>query len=286
MKPLCIYHGNCADGFGAAWVFKRYADREHDFHAGVYQEAPPDVAGRDVYLVDFSYKREVVEQMCERATRVVLIDHHKTAIEDLRSLIEARRIEALVNLEKSGATLAWEWFHGHNEHDMPQLLRHIEDRDLWRFALSGTREIQANVFSFPYDFEVWDSLMASPIDELIAEGRAIERKHFKDVNELLGVTARQMTIGGYVVPVANLPYTLVSDAAHKLAQGKPFAACYWDTPRGRVFGLRSTSDGVDVSEIAKQYGGGGHAHASGFTVSYEKAREFELAEMFGSDDDE
>lgn len=277
MKPLCIYHGNCADGFGAAWVFKRYADREHDFHAGVYQQVPPDVAGRDVYLVDFSYKREVVEQMCERATRVVLIDHHKTAIDDLRPLIEARRIEALVNLEKSGATLAWEWFHGHNERDMPQLLRHIEDRDLWRFALSGTREIQANVFSFPYDFEVWDSLMARPVEELIAEGRAIERKHFKDVNELLGVTARQMTIGGYIVPVANLPYTLVSDAAHKLAQGKPFAACYWDTPRGRVFGLRSTNDGVDVSEIAKQYGGGGHAHASGFTVSYEKAREFELA---------
>ncbi len=277
MTPLCIYHGNCADGFGAAWVFKRYADREHDFHAGVYQQVPPDVAGRDVYLVDFSYKREVVEQMCERATRVVLIDHHKTAIDDLRPLIEARRIEALVNLEKSGATLAWEWFHGHNERDMPQLLRHIEDRDLWRFALSGTREIQANVFSFPYDFEVWDSLMARPVEELIAEGRAIERKHFKDVNELLGVTARQMTIGGYIVPVANLPYTLVSDAAHKLAQGKPFAACYWDTPRGRVFGLRSTNDGVDVSEIAKQYGGGGHAHASGFTVSYEKAREFELA---------
>lgn len=276
MKPLCIYHGNCADGFGAAWVFKRYADREHDFHAGVYQQPPPDVAGRDVYLVDFSYKREVVEQMCERATRVVLIDHHKTAIDDLRPLIEAGRIEALVNLEKSGATLAWEWFHGHKERDMPKLLRHIEDRDLWRFALSGTREIHASVFSFPYTFEVWDSLMATPVEELIAEGRAIERKHLKDVNELLGVTARQMAIGGYVVPVANLPYTLVSDAAHKLAQGKPFAACYWDTPHGRVFGLRSTNDGVDVSEIAKQYGGGGHVHASGFTVSYEKAREFEL----------
>lgn len=45
-KPLCIYHGNCADGFGAAWVFKNYADREHDFHAGVYQAPPPDCADR------------------------------------------------------------------------------------------------------------------------------------------------------------------------------------------------------------------------------------------------
>lgn len=202
MKPICIYHGNCADGFGAAWVFKRWADREHDFHAGVYQNPPPDVEGRDVYLVDFSYKRAVVEEICEKATRVVLIDHHKTAIEDLKPLIESRRIEALVNLDKSGATLAWEWFHGHNERDMPQLLRHIEDRDLWRFALVGTREIQANVFSHPYDFDVWDGLMERPVEELLAEGQAIERKHFKDIGELLGVVTRRMVIGGHNVPIA------------------------------------------------------------------------------------
>lgn len=278
MKPICIYHGNCADGFGAAWVFKRWADREHDFHAGVYQNPPPDVEGRDVYLVDFSYKRAVVEEICEKATRVVLIDHHKTAIEDLKPLLESRRIEALVNLEKSGATLAWQWFHGNNEREMPQLLRHIEDRDLWRFALAGTREIQANVFSHPYDFEVWDRLMERPVEELIAEGKAIERKHFKDIHELLGVVTRKMAIGGYVVPIANLPYTLTSDAGHALCTpGTPFAGCYWDTPEGRVFSLRSTDNGVDVSEIAKQYGGGGHRNASGFRVSYEAARAFEVA---------
>lgn len=274
-RPLCIYHGNCADGFGAAWVFSRHADRGHDFHAGVYQNALPDVEGRDVYLVDFSYKRAVVEEICEKATRVVLIDHHKTAIEDLQPLIESKRIEALVNLEKSGATLAWEWFHGHTE--PPQLLKHIEDRDLWRFALTGTREIQANVFSHPYDFAVWDDLMERPVEDLIAEGRAIERKHFKDIGELLGVCTRRMVIGGHNVPIANLPYTLTSDAGHQLAaKGEPFAGCYWDTPGGRVFSLRSTDDGLDVSEIAKQYGGGGHRNASGFRVSYEAARNFEV----------
>lgn len=277
-KPLCIYHGNCADGFGAAWVFSRWGGLDYDFHAGVYQNPPPDVEGRDVYLVDFSYKLSVVEEIREKATRVVLIDHHKTAIEDLAPLIESHRIEALVNLGKSGATLAWEWFHGFSTADMPQLLRHIEDRDLWRFALNGTREIQANVFSHPYDFELWDRLMEQPVESLIAEGRAIERKHFKDIGELLGVVTRRMVIGGHNVPIANLPYTLTSDAGHQLAaKGEPFAGCYWDTPEGRVFSLRSTEAGLDVSEIAKQYGGGGHRNASGFRVSYEKAREFELA---------
>lgn len=267
MKPICIYHGNCADGFGAAWVFKRYSGQEFDFYPGVYQDAPPDVAGRGVYLVDFSYKRAVVEQMLEQANRVTLIDHHKTALDDLKPLIESNVIESHVSLNHSGAVLAWEWIHG-DTLNMPQLLRHIEDRDLWRFTLERTREIQANVFSYPYDFEVWDELMKSDPQKLADEGAAIERKHFKDIAELVKVVTREFTIGGYPVPVANLPYTLTSDAGHALAKGKPFAGCYWDTPDGRVFSLRSTDEGLDVSEIAKQYGGGGHRNASGFRVPY------------------
>ena len=269
MKPLCIYHGNCADGFGAAWVFKNYADREFDFHAGVYQDAPPDCTGRDVYLVDFSYKRAVVEEILKGATRVVLIDHHKSALEDLAPLIESKRIEALTSLEHSGAVLAWQWFHG-NFVDPPQLLKHIEDRDLWRFLLPNTREIQANVFSYPYDFDVWEKLVNSDMAELAKEGAAIERKHFKDIAELVKVCRREMMIGGIVVPVASLPYTLTSDAGHLMAtehQSK-IGACYWDTPQGRNFSLRSTDDGPYVSESANQYGGGGHAHASGFRVPY------------------
>ena len=266
MKPLCIYHGNCADGFGAAWVFKRYADREFDFHAGVYQNDPPDVTGRDVYLVDFSYKRPVVERMREQATRLVLIDHHKTALDDLAPLIEAKQIESMVSLENSGAMLAWRWFNGHNDDEMPRLLRHIEDRDLWRFALHRTREIQACVFSHPYDFAVWDELMQTDPQKLAEEGAAIERKHHKDIAELVKVCQRRMRIGGYEVWAASLPYTLTSDAGHLMAMGEPFAACYWDTADGRVFSLRSQDDGLDVSEIAKQFGGGGHAHAAGFRV--------------------
>ena len=117
--------------------------------------------------------------------------------------------------------------------------------------------------------------MNATLDTQATEGSAIERKHFKDINELIGVVTRPMLIGSYEVPVANLPYTLTSDAGHKLAAGKPFAACYWDTPKGRVFSLRSTDEGMDVSEIAKLYGGGGHRNAAGFTVSFETARSFE-----------
>lgn len=277
-RPLVIYHGNCADGFSAAWCFWRKYGTNADYHAGVYQQDPPDVTGRDVYLVDFSYKRAVVEQMLAKANSVTLIDHHKTAIDDLRPLfVEVQTDEMAYGLDKragwfcdlnrSGATLAWDYlFPGEAR---PLLLGHIEDRDLWKFKLAGTREIQANVFSYEYTFEQWDRLMSADQVELLqmtVAGAAIERKHHKDIAELLGVCQRRMVIGGHDVPVASLPYTLVSDAAHKMAKGEPFAACYWDTAEGRVFGLRSNDEGLDVSDVAKQYGGGGHIRAAGFKV--------------------
>ena len=272
MKPLCIYHGNCADGFGSAWVVRK-ALGDVDFFPGVYMTPPPDVAGRDVVMVDFSYKRPVLIEIAKHAETILILDHHKTAADDLKLL--PANVDAVFDMEHSGAILTWEhYFPGQRP---PQLLEHIEDRDLWRFNMLGTREIQANVFSYPYDFKVWDELMDMPVDDLLAEGRAIERKHFKDIHELLGVVTRRMVIGGYNVPIANLPYIHVSDAAHKLCEGEPFAGCYWDTPKGRVFGLRSTDAGVDVSEIAKQYGGGGHRNASGFTIPYDKAAAFECS---------
>jgi len=274
---MCIYHSNCADGFGAAWVVRK-ALGEIEFHPGKYQEPPPDVVGKDVVMVDFSYKRPALLDMAAKANSILILDHHQTAAEDLVDL--PGNVTAKFDMSRSGAMLTWDHFFPGEV--PPPLLLHIEDRDLWRFALQNTRQIQANVFSFPYDFQVWDTLMAAAPAALAADGEAIERKHFKDIRELLGVTTREMLIGGHRVPIANLPYTLVSDAAHELAKGRPFAGCYWDTPDGRVFGLRSTDEGVDVSAVAKQYGGGGHRNASGFRVSFAEAQAFEILPESGT----
>ena len=274
MKPLVIYHGNCADGFTSAWCFHHSNPDAYDFHAGVYQQDPPNVDGRSVFLVDFSYKRPVVEKMLETAAKITLLDHHKTAIDDLKPLLDSHAIDGIADVNHSGAMLAWQYLF--RDREPPQLLKHVEDRDLWRFKLPNTREIQSTVFSYEYSFETWDKLMATKVEELAKEGVAIERKHFKDIKELLTLATRKMRIGGYVVPVANLPYTMSSDAAHILAKDQPFAGCYYDGPKYRIFSLRSCPDGLDVAEIAAQYGGGGHKHASGFRYPLELVQELEV----------
>ncbi len=281
-RLLCIYHGNCADGFGAAWVVRRaLREKGVEFCPGIYQTPPGvSVAGRDVVIVDFSYKRPVILEMAKTAKSILIIDHHKSAAEDLADIAQDAAkanlcpITTTFNMNQSGAVLTWK--HYFPRKATPWLLLHIEDRDLWTFAMPGTREVQAAVFSYPYEFKLYDQWMNGTLlhqhtvlKTLAAEGKIIERKHHKDIKELLGVVQRRMTIGGYNVPVANLPYTMVSDAAHLMTQGEAFAACYWDTPTGRTFGLRSTELGVDVSRVAVGYGGGGHRNSAGFTVSYD-----------------
>lgn len=279
-KPLCIYHGNCADGFGAAWAVRRALGENVEFYAATYQQDPPDVTGRDVIMVDFSYKYPVLKEILGKCKSLTILDHHKSAVEEVARLQQyyemtmgSATLTSVMDMGRSGAMIAWDHFHPGKE--PPQLLKHIQDRDLWRFALPGTRMIQAALFSYPYDFDTWDTLMDETTDILYNEGVAIERKHFKDINELLKQTRRRMAIGGYIVPVASLPYTMSSDAGHIMAQDELFAACYMDTPDGRVFSLRSGehTGALDVSEIAKQYGGGGHAKAAGFRVP----RDHELA---------
>lgn len=283
MKTLCIYHGNCADGFGAAWAVRKALGAENvEFHAGVYQSPPPDVTDRDVIMVDFSYKRDVVAEMAGKARRVLILDHHKSALEDLADAFlsadgagftydrynrhHAGGVIVYFDMNRSGAGIAWDFFHPGKPR--PALIDHIEDRDLWRFTLEGTREIQANVFSYPYDFDVWDRLMESDVSALRSDGAAIERKHFKDIREFIDAAGYRAVLAGHEVPFLNAPYFWSSDAGHIMAKGESFAACYWDTPGGRVFSLRSADDGMDVSEIAKQFGGGGHKHASGFKVDH------------------
>lgn len=280
MKPLCIYHSPCADGFSAAWaVWKFFGDGKVDFHPGVYGEAPPDVTDRHVIMVDFSYKKAVLDEMAEKAASILIIDHHKSAEAELKHLHQVPQswddhaadldVSAWFDMHHSGAVLAWLYFHPGKL--IPRFLLHVEDRDLWRFNLEGTRELSSAVFSRPYSLDVWENLVSACEDsylrgKLMDEGAAINRKHDKDIMELVPAIKRTMWIGGYKVPVANLPYTMASDAGNMMSVGQPFAATYYDGRALRHFSLRSKDGGIDVSEVARKYGGGGHEHAAGFTV--------------------
>ena len=269
MKPLLIYHGGCQDGFGSAWAVWKKHGNGFDYYPGIHREPPPDVTGRDIVLADFSYPLDIMQRMIPDAGSITIIDHHVSAARDLQPLLDAGEIDGIFDMQKSGAMLTWEWFHPGEP--APRLLEYIQDRDLYRFELPDSRAISSALFSWPQDFEIWDRLMGGDLEELRQDGIAIERKHQRDIRALIKSGTRRMQLLNHEVPVINVPFTMASDAGNLLAQDAPFAVCYWDDSNGCVFSLRSGAQGVDVSEIARSFGGGGHRHAAGFSLSFEEA---------------
>ena len=102
MKPLVIYHANCWDGFCAAWVARKALGDIEPFPA-YYGAPPPDVKDRIVYVLDFSYPRDVTERIATEARRSVFLDHHKTAMDALDGLHQPESgIDVWFDMNKSG----------------------------------------------------------------------------------------------------------------------------------------------------------------------------------------
>lgn len=268
MKPLIIYHANCLDGFGAAFAAHAWfssQNMEAEYHAAGHGDEPPDCNGREVYIVDFSYKRDVLKQICAVAEKVTILDHHITAQEELEGLEqEHSNLRVVFDMDKSGAVLSWEHFH---QAAVPRLLQHVQDRDLWRFALEGTDEINTALMSYPFSFEFWEQVAGSEeqLAALRAEGVTLNRYR----RQLIEQYKRRATMGklaGHEVPVVNAPHAIISELLGELAQDYTFAAGYQDKGGKRSWSLRSRRDGADVAKIAEQFGGGGHRNAAGFAT--------------------
>lgn len=274
---LVIYHGNCADGFTAAWLVNRYHCRDgaviepQDWviadHGAVYGEKPPPILGRFVYIVDFSYHPADMLDICDAAEHVVWIDHHASAIEAMEGITHSR-LTKITSTERSGAYLTAE--HLWPNKTPEKIVRLVDDRDRWVFNYPETKAFHAGLFSRPYKIGEWNR-MAHDCGAVAQEGEAILRKHWKDIRELLDTAMETRDVAGTAVPTANLPYTSASDACHEMLErvpAAPFAACWFKRKDGKlVFSLRSrTGSDVDVSKVAKKFGGGGHKHAAGFAV--------------------
>lgn len=284
---ICIYHGGCDDGFGAALaVWTRWPHVE--FVPGVYGEDPPFDRCNDkrVLMVDFSYKRPVLEKLMSYARDITILDHHKTAQADLETYaifnpVSAHDIDEVLagtqpglgpiraefDMSRSGAVMAWQFaFPGT---DVPMFFQLLQDRDLWKFEYGeDTKQFSAALRTYPMTFETWADLSLK-WGTLIAEGKMVLRAHQANIEKFCK-DAYHDYIGAHYVPIVNVPYHYASDTAHALLQAfpeAPFTACWFRRGDGMVqYSLRSEDSREDVSEIAKQFGGGGHRNAAGYQV--------------------
>ena len=278
MKNLVIYHGGCYDGFTSAWVAHKFFNGNCTLYPGKYGEPPPHVdKTTNVYIVDFSYPREVMLDLHAKSHHLVVLDHHKTAMKDCEGLDFC-----IFDMDKSGCKLTWEYFF--SDRPAPLLVEFVEDRDLWRFKLKDTKRFMSYLSSMEMELGVWNAIAeAGPVEmiTMLTEGAAIER-YVNNLYEKLAKEARlqYFWVGGELATIAavNAPYQLASGLCNYILSNEnqftsekdplDFVVAYFQTENmGWSYSLRSKGE-FDVSEVAKMHGGGGHKNAAGFRSNY------------------
>jgi oligoribonuclease NrnB/cAMP/cGMP phosphodiesterase (DHH superfamily) len=271
-----IYHNNCFDGFMAAYSawLKLRPRTDLKFIGANYNEKFPisdtDLINSEVYIMDFSFPKDVLEKVHGIAKKVLVLDHHDTAEKQLTGLDFA-----IFDQTKSGAMLAWEYFHPGTP--APRLIQYVQDRDLWKFKLPSSKEINAVIQSYNIgsiqDFEIFSQISTKMendkiLEVIIQEGAAILRSVDQVTNLAIKRSLRFVELCGYTIPVVNSSIfeSEICAKLNRLYPDSPFSATYYDLKNGeeQAWSLRSLPGGFDVSQIALQFGGGGHKNASGF----------------------
>lgn len=262
------YHGACDDGFGAAWSVYRHFEKNKTNEKIVYipcfyGKPHPVYSQKDIiYIVDFSYPRDVLEKIKYGVAGLTILDHHKTAQADLQDFKGA-----IFDMNRSGAVITWSYF---NPEPVPLLLRYVQDNDLWQHKLKDSREITRYIRTMPHTFQAWDILFAEFETDLGAVGsraRAIE-KYFQNQILFNSSVAQIIDFEGMKVPIINCNTTFISEMCHHLltTHKTEIAMSFFINQHNKViFSLRSAGK-VDVSTIAKKYFGGGHHNAAGFVA--------------------
>jgi len=274
-----LYHKNCTDGAGAAMAAHLKFGDNAKYIPVQYGEPVPEIeSGSDVFVLDFSYKRDVLLDLKSRMGKLVVLDHHKTAMEDLIGLDFAK-----FDMKKSGAGLAWEYFHP--DTDRPTLINLIEDQDLWLFTDERTKPAGAALRLLD-GFKDYAQYLhdVSPLMEkgkAVLELDALKIKSSNDKATACLYWHRSNPESAYTCALINTG-DLISAIGENfyLNYEVDFALMYFVTADAKVvFSFRSNK--IDVSRLAKGLGGGGHPKAAAASVSIDVGLKL-LSEMYAN----
>jgi phosphoesterase RecJ-like protein len=254
---------------GAAPLPDEYRFLELERH-GVLREAPADAADRVLVAVDCAQESRIVEPtLLASALLTVNVDHHhdNTRFGDVNLVVE--------DASSTGEVLA-DVFAGLGvspTYEIAEALYTALVTDTGRFQYSNTTPkalrlaadlIEAGADVTKVFVEVYES---TPFPKLKLLARALERAtEHADGRVVLSELRRD----DFAAAGAEEPYSEGIIDHLRSVDGAELVALVRELPPGaatqRKGSLRSHPDGVDVSAIARSFGGGGHKRAAGFST--------------------
>lgn len=266
MTTRVWFHANCCDGFTAAWAAHlNLGLRGVEYVPVTHGENVPECyRGDHIYILDFSYPKNVLDKLVAKGVEVLVIDHHLTAHKTL-----ADCPYALIDMTKSGGRLAWEFFHPNQE--IPPIVQYTEDRDLWYWSLDNSPQINEYIRSQPKTFNSW-SRVNDELKRSRCRGTPLEigQLLFKQKEEQIKYAlARHFVVGNAVVcnstvHASEIGNCLLTELDSIDGAKNMFAAVFHFVGPNRIkWSLRSCMGRPDVAAIAEKFGGGGHRNAAG-----------------------
>jgi uncharacterized protein len=264
----CFYHRVDLDGHCSGAIVKLkcpecemigvdYND-EFDFSSLTINE--------EVFIVDFSFPPDIMKVLYSKY-RVHWIDHHKSAIEKCKDL---SNFPGIREIGKAGCELTWKYLFP--DKPIPEAVRLLGRYDVWDHQDPDVLPFQYGMRSLENthpDLTYWKDLLL-PSDNKFFElilGEGITIFHYQQTQD--EKYAKGMS---FETEFEGLRAIAVNKA---LCNSKVFDSVYDPEKHDImiVFGMKAgqfkyslycAKDEIDVSEIAKKHGGGGHKGAAGF----------------------
>jgi len=229
-----------------------------------------DARGRSVYVLDFGWPLPVMRELQEAARCLFWVDHHPASVQ--AELPQAYGIRAS---DRCAAWLTWRMFHAWGP--TPAIADAADDHDRWVHALPATRALAAGVEALAHRegalWPGWSQLLADDreaLTRLETQGIALLQAQERRVRHA-GHQAVAVKLDGVDALAVNVS-TDFNEVADHLGEQAPVVWLWTVVVRGGrpqvVNSLRARKGGVDVGELAKRRGGGGHPSAAGWTCDF------------------
>lgn len=302
MKYIIFAHSHCNDGLVAASIMKYTLQLSHLVEPEVVfvkygeEQKAIDLANIDqntiIYCVDFAFNRETTIYLCNNAHKVYVLDHHKTANENLHDLIGSYfNLYLTYDVNKSGASIVYDHcklhlnLNGHlklNQREVvAKVVAMVEDRDLWLFRLPMTKEFAEYMFAyvepndikkmtiilFKYTFDSINKLCQFGATIMEYKNNLIDKKVDIYIPTYLTVDSTKLLIINETQP------DLVSQLGNELCKKFQMPVCLYSISGSEQkvsLSFRSMDHLEPVDSIARIFSGGGHRNASGGTCSLDR----------------
>lgn len=288
-KNSIMFSHTDLDGIGGGIIFKATLGSLSEVHYCNYDEVDEKIIKRldelekkaekpFILIADLGIKPETAERLDRYTGEKRWLDHHRTNIE-----LASKYDWATVDTEACGTLLVFNEFDNIPRKYLDFVL-HVDDYDRWIHALPKSNDLNRLLSIYGIDrFEerfVFDERMEFNHTEVLLlelEDENIER-YIERVEK--GMIVRHL-IGDKFFGI-GFAEKYKSEVAHELMERKNLEAIVLIDVNTRSLSLRSRGE-INVGEIAKRLGGGGHKNAAGVSFKYGFIEDFKTLKypLFG-----